>query len=138
MPKQAVLLLAHGTPETVEQIPEYLSKVTGGRPLPLEVVEERNRGRNLLVHLGGECDREDHVADAAMPADRVVDHEQDGCDVAAGEDELARGPEGGGLDLGPPQPPSGSLPQLGMAPLDLVLQTEDTQLLGRAGGGRQP
>ena len=27
MPKQAVLLLAHGTPETVEQIPEYLRNV---------------------------------------------------------------------------------------------------------------
>ena len=27
-------LLAHGTPETVEQIPEYLRNVTGGRPLP--------------------------------------------------------------------------------------------------------
>ena len=34
MPKQAVLLLAHGTPETVEQIPEYLRNVTSGRPVP--------------------------------------------------------------------------------------------------------
>ena len=40
MAKQAVLLLAHGTPETVEQIPEYLRNVTGGRPLPQAVVEE--------------------------------------------------------------------------------------------------
>jgi ferrochelatase len=40
MTKQAVLLLAHGTPETVEQIPEYLLKVTSGRPLPQPVVEE--------------------------------------------------------------------------------------------------
>jgi protoporphyrin/coproporphyrin ferrochelatase len=36
----AVLLLAHGTPDRVEEIPEYLSRVTGGRPLPHEVVEE--------------------------------------------------------------------------------------------------
>jgi protoporphyrin/coproporphyrin ferrochelatase len=36
----AVLLLAHGTPDRVEEIPEYLSRVTGGRPLPREVVEE--------------------------------------------------------------------------------------------------
>jgi ferrochelatase len=36
----AVLLLAHGTPDVVEEIPEYLSRVTGGRPLPHEVVEE--------------------------------------------------------------------------------------------------
>jgi ferrochelatase len=40
VPKQAVLLLAHGTPETVEQIPEYLRNVVSGRPLPLTVVEE--------------------------------------------------------------------------------------------------
>lgn len=37
---EAVLLLAHGTPEHVEEIPEYLSRVTGGRPLPKEVIEE--------------------------------------------------------------------------------------------------
>jgi ferrochelatase len=40
MAKQAVLLLAHGTPETVEQIPEYLRNVVSGRPLPQTVVEE--------------------------------------------------------------------------------------------------
>jgi len=40
MPKQAVLLLAHGTPETVEQIPEYLRNVVSGRPVPQAVVEE--------------------------------------------------------------------------------------------------
>ena len=39
MAKQAVLLLAHGTPETVEQIPEYLRNVVSGRPLPKAVVE---------------------------------------------------------------------------------------------------
>ena len=40
MAKQAVLLLAHGTPETAEQIPEYLRNVVSGRPLPQPVVEE--------------------------------------------------------------------------------------------------
>ncbi len=40
MAKQAVLLLAHGTPETVEQIPEYLRNVVSGRPVPPAVVEE--------------------------------------------------------------------------------------------------
>ena len=40
MAKQAVLLLAHGTPETVEQIPEYLRNVVSGRPLPQTVIEE--------------------------------------------------------------------------------------------------
>jgi protoporphyrin/coproporphyrin ferrochelatase len=40
MGKQAVLLLAHGTPETIDQIPEYLRNVTSGRPMPPEVVAE--------------------------------------------------------------------------------------------------
>jgi ferrochelatase len=38
--KGAVLLLAHGTPDVLGEMAEYLSKVTGGRPLPQEVVEE--------------------------------------------------------------------------------------------------
>jgi ferrochelatase len=38
--RSAVLLLAHGSPDSVDQIPEFLSKVTGGRPLPPAVVEE--------------------------------------------------------------------------------------------------
>ena len=40
MGKHAVLLLAHGTPETVEQIPEYLRNVVSGRPVPPALVEE--------------------------------------------------------------------------------------------------
>src|SRR5271165_3779336 len=32
--KTAVLLLAHGSPENPDQIPEFLSYVTGGRALP--------------------------------------------------------------------------------------------------------
>jgi protoporphyrin/coproporphyrin ferrochelatase len=38
--KSAVLLLAHGTPDVLGEMAEYLSKVTGGRPLPQAVVEE--------------------------------------------------------------------------------------------------
>src|SRR5690348_6038629 len=38
--RSAVLLLAHGSPESVDQIPEFLLKVTGGRALPPAVVEE--------------------------------------------------------------------------------------------------
>jgi ferrochelatase len=37
---EAVLLLAHGTPDVLGEMAEYLSKVTGGRALPQEVVEE--------------------------------------------------------------------------------------------------
>jgi len=36
----AVLLLAHGTPNTLGEMAEYLGKVTGGRALPQEVVQE--------------------------------------------------------------------------------------------------
>jgi protoporphyrin/coproporphyrin ferrochelatase len=50
MRKQAVLLLAHGTPETVEQIPEYLRNVVGGRPLPQAVVEEIQHRYSLIGH----------------------------------------------------------------------------------------
>ena len=62
MAKQAVLLLAHGTPETIEQIPEYLRNVTGGRPLPHEVVEEIQRryaliGRSPLTEITQEQGR---------------------------------------------------------------------------------
>jgi protoporphyrin/coproporphyrin ferrochelatase len=48
MPKQAVLLLAHGTPETVEQIPEYLRNVVSGRPMPQHVVEEIQHRYSLI------------------------------------------------------------------------------------------
>ncbi|MEO8725145.1 MAG: ferrochelatase [Acidobacteriaceae bacterium] len=36
----AVLLLAHGTPSRVEEVPEYLRRVANGRVLPAEVVRE--------------------------------------------------------------------------------------------------
>ena len=48
MAKQAVLLLAHGTPETVDQIPEYLRNVVSGRPLPAAVVEEIQHRYSLI------------------------------------------------------------------------------------------
>lgn len=50
MSKRAVLLLAHGTPETVEQIPEYLRNVVSGRPLPQQVVEEIQHRYGLIGH----------------------------------------------------------------------------------------
>ncbi len=48
MRKQAVLLLAHGTPESVDQIPEYLRNVTSGRPVPPAVVEEIQHRYSLI------------------------------------------------------------------------------------------
>ncbi len=50
MPKQAVLLLAHGTPETADQIPEYLRNVVSGRPMPQHVVEEIQHRYALIGH----------------------------------------------------------------------------------------
>ena len=38
--KFAVLLLAHGTPDTVDEIAEYLKNVVSGRAMPQHVVEE--------------------------------------------------------------------------------------------------
>jgi protoporphyrin/coproporphyrin ferrochelatase len=49
--KSAVLLLAHGTPDVLGEMAEYLSKVTGGRALPQEVVEELQH-RYALIGLG--------------------------------------------------------------------------------------
>src|ERR1700733_14498990 len=56
MPRQAVLLLAHGTPETLDQIPEYLRNVVSGRAMPQHVVEEIQHryaliGRSPLTEL---------------------------------------------------------------------------------------
>jgi ferrochelatase len=50
MAKQAVLLLAHGTPETVEQIPEYLRNVVGGRRMPQHLIKEIQRRYALIGH----------------------------------------------------------------------------------------
>jgi len=37
---RAILLHAHGTPNTLGEMAEYLGKVTGGRPMPQHVIEE--------------------------------------------------------------------------------------------------
>jgi ferrochelatase len=41
--KQAVLLLAHGAPERVEDIPAYMANVRGGRPTPPAIVSAVER-----------------------------------------------------------------------------------------------
>src|SRR5947209_7182902 len=46
--KNAVLLLAHGSPDSTEGIPEFLRNVTGGRGLPPQVVEEIRRRYELI------------------------------------------------------------------------------------------
>src|SRR5205823_9537262 len=46
--KTAVLLLAHGSPESVEEVPDFLLRVTGGRPLPPDAIEEVKRRYQLI------------------------------------------------------------------------------------------
>jgi ferrochelatase len=46
--KNAVLLLAHGSPDCVDDIPEFLSQITRGRPVPPEVIEEVKHRYGLI------------------------------------------------------------------------------------------
>jgi protoporphyrin/coproporphyrin ferrochelatase len=46
--KNAVLLLAHGSPDSVDEIPEFLSQITRGRPFPAEVIEEVKHRYGLI------------------------------------------------------------------------------------------
>ncbi len=46
--KAAILLLAHGTPETLDDIPAYLRNVVSGRPMPDHVVEEIRHRYSLI------------------------------------------------------------------------------------------
>ena len=48
MAKRAVLLLAHGTPNTVDEIPEYLRNVVSGRPMPQHVIDEIQHRYSLI------------------------------------------------------------------------------------------
>ena len=46
--KIGVLLLAHGSPDRVQEVPEFLKQITGGRPLPPQVVEEVKHRYGLI------------------------------------------------------------------------------------------
>jgi protoporphyrin/coproporphyrin ferrochelatase len=46
--KTAILLLAHGTPDAVEQIPEYLRNVTSCRALPQAAIDEITHRYSLI------------------------------------------------------------------------------------------
>jgi ferrochelatase len=46
--RHAVLLLAHGTPQSLDEIPAYLRNVTSGRPMPESVVEEIRHRYSLI------------------------------------------------------------------------------------------
>jgi protoporphyrin/coproporphyrin ferrochelatase len=49
-PNFAVLLLAHGTADSLGDIPEFLNNVTGGRGVPPQVVEEVKHRYALIGH----------------------------------------------------------------------------------------
>ena len=46
----AVLLLAHGTADSVDDIPEFMRHVTGGRPVSKQVIEEVQHRYSLIGH----------------------------------------------------------------------------------------
>jgi protoporphyrin/coproporphyrin ferrochelatase len=46
----AVLLLAHGTADSLDDIPEFMRHVTGGRPVPPQVIEEVRHRYSLIGH----------------------------------------------------------------------------------------
>ena len=46
--RTAILLLAHGSPDSPAEIPEFLKYVTGGRPVPDAAVEEIRRRYSLI------------------------------------------------------------------------------------------
>jgi protoporphyrin/coproporphyrin ferrochelatase len=48
MSKQAVLLIAHGSPERVEDIPDFLQNISRGRPIPDNVVHEVQHRYSLI------------------------------------------------------------------------------------------
>jgi ferrochelatase len=47
-PKRAILLLAHGTPDELSDIPKYLGNVVSGRPMPQSVVDEITHRYGLI------------------------------------------------------------------------------------------
>jgi protoporphyrin/coproporphyrin ferrochelatase len=46
--RTAILLLAHGTPAALNEIPEYLRNVTSGRPLPQTAIDEITHRYSLI------------------------------------------------------------------------------------------
>jgi protoporphyrin/coproporphyrin ferrochelatase len=46
--RTAILLLAHGTPDALNEIPEYLRNVTGGRALPQAAIDEITHRYSLI------------------------------------------------------------------------------------------
>src|SRR6201996_5034297 len=71
MSRRAVLLLAHGTPGNVDEIPEYLRNVVSGRPMPQHVVEEIQHRYSLI----GEPKGHSPLTDLTMEQARLLEAE---------------------------------------------------------------
>jgi len=65
----AVLLLAHGTPNALGEMAEYLGKVTGGRSMPPEVIAELQH-RYSLIGLGDKSGLTDEPGPLPPPLTR--------------------------------------------------------------------
>ena len=46
--KSAILLLAHGSPDSPADIPEFMKHITGGRPVPDAVMQEITHRYSLI------------------------------------------------------------------------------------------
>ncbi|MFI5105295.1 MAG: ferrochelatase, partial [Terriglobales bacterium] len=46
--KSAILLLAHGTPDSPADIPEFMRRITGGRPISDAVMQEITHRYSLV------------------------------------------------------------------------------------------
>ena len=98
---------------------------------PLELLEDRDRGGDLLVHLRGERDDEHHVADRALARDRVPQDQERRRDVRDRERQLAGRAQGVGPHLARPQDRGRGVPRPPQPRADLALQPARAQLLGR-------
>lgn len=79
--RSAVLLLAHGTPDVLGEMAEYLSKITGGHQLPHEVVEELQH-RYAQIGLGETPGPEPpHLTKWSLAQRQLLEHELAGTPV---------------------------------------------------------
>ena len=69
MSGQGVLLLAHGTPESLDQMPEYLTLVRGGRPPSAELIEEM---RHNYAAIGGRSPLTERTRAQAAALERAL------------------------------------------------------------------
>jgi protoporphyrin/coproporphyrin ferrochelatase len=66
---KAALLLAHGTPDSLDEMPEYLTRVRGGRPPSPELVQEM---RSNYAAIGGRSPLTDLTRDQAEAVAREL------------------------------------------------------------------